>query len=264
VRRMADSASTEVVAEVPEEDALQVWHALQRGDDERLGLLCSAKNLANLHRITDKLEKDRFNDKPAHVRLKAPKQRMPARKNAELARPTSAAESVPRLERASRVLDSTTSVKMRSLPESQSTPALFAASVSKLGLPLEASVSWRSQRAPPWAPLNVRERQLLERSLQERAELTLSMRLEAERRGVVPMTTKLLPKWNSAQLGLYEDWPRGLLRPSGDGYNVKGLHPLGLQGSYSGDGKASRRILSSFDLSASLQASRSWTSTATR
>jgi len=218
--------------------------------------LCTPHNLAALAAISDQMERDADNSRPAHKRLSGPKVRMPARKQVTLSRPTSSAELVPAVSPLSGVLTPTVSVARRSLPESMSQPALFTASVSRLNLPLEASVPWRSSRAPPWSPLNLRERALLEQSLQDRAELTLSMRLEAQRRSLVPNTLSLPPKWNSAQLGLYDEWPKGLLRPMGDGSaNVNGL---GLQGAFQGDGTPSRRVLQSFDLGKSLRASQTW------
>ena len=215
--------------------------------------LCSEANLRQLQQISEKLERDAFNAKPAHKRLNTPKYIQLARHNMTLSRPASSAEllPVPGLEPSipECLLIPTSSWKMHSLPESASAPGKFRASVSKLGLPLEASVSHRNPRAPPWSPVNAREREMLERSLQERAELSLSMRIDASRRTLVPQTLSREPRWNSAQLGFFQDWPKGLLRPMGDG--GFGTGGLGIEGQFRGDGTASRRVLGSFDVSKS-------------
>mmetsp|Transcript_13077 Transcript_13077/g.33531 ORF Transcript_13077/g.33531 Transcript_13077/m.33531 type:complete len:245 (-) Transcript_13077:210-944(-) len=215
--------------------------------------LCSPKRIGTLQKISDKLEKDAYFQQPVHKRLSEPRHRRMSRKDFKLLEPVSSAEQlVPAIDPQTPFLAETMSVFRRRLPESVLEPEYFTASVSKCNLPLEASVSHRSSRALPWAPSNARERAVLEQLLQERAELSLSMRLEESRRPLVPRTLSRTPTWSSSQLGLYKDWPKGLGRPE----EASKLHGLGTQGAFSGDGTASKRVLHGYDgLSASMSAS---------
>ena len=152
---------------------------------------------------------------PASRRLSTPTTISLARKRATLAAPP-VPFAVPAVREDANLLSGTLSASRRMLPEPRAEPALFAASVSKMNLPLEASISWRLKRAPSWSPYVVREQQLLEASLRQRQELSLKVQALAASLPLVPNTASRAPIWSSSQLGFYPDWPKGLLRPEGE------------------------------------------------
>ena len=162
-------------------------------------------------------------EQPTRIdRLATPKNPRLARKLVTLAPPPTitggalselADDLVPVVESSARLLQPTISHIRRALPEARSVGAIFEASRSRDDLPLEAKVPWRSDAAPPWSPYNADERRLLEHSLKQRSALLATVRYDAQRLPRVPRTTQRNPQFNSSQLGLYRDWPKGLLRP---------------------------------------------------
>ena len=159
---------------------------------------------------------------PTHIdKLASPKKKQLARKRHTLmplprgsGLNTSLHEHVvPPVDPAARLLSSTIVSSRRALPQFSSEPAIFEASSSRENLPLGAKVSWRSGQAPPWSPMLARERALLEHALNHRNNLAFMYQLETGKLPQVPRTAQRAPKWNSSQLGLYRDWPKGLLVP---------------------------------------------------
>lgn len=148
------------------------------------------------------------------MRLNKVRCRRPARKLASLhlSSKPEPSDLIPVIKPIARLRCQTVATSRRQLPEVRSLPALTAC-VTKYGHPFEASVPWRSERAPSWSPRPLRESQLFDRARQERAQLAASMSLGSL--PLVPRTTLRHPQWNSSQLGMYDEWPKGLLRSVG-------------------------------------------------
>ena len=115
-----------------------------------------------------------------------------------------------------------TSSSLPSLARRAHKPAApaFAASVSKLRLPLEAGVSWRSPHAPSWSPTpgmeaKSQEARLLRHTRAERAKLLSSMKSFAASLPRVPRTVARAPTLSTSQVGLYKEWPKGLVGHAG-------------------------------------------------
>jgi len=161
---------------------------------------------------------------PAAHRLCQPRRRHPARKLAslDLSAPPEPSELVPRVRPTARLLNETSGFSRKSMPQATPLEAVFTASTSKLRLPLEASVAWRSSRAPSWSPHSDREEQLLQSTLRERVRLLAAKRSFAASLPLVPRTSYREPVLNSSQYGLYREWPKGALLPL-----ARSLDPLG-------------------------------------
>ena len=110
----------------------------------------------------------------------------------------------PSIDPQARFLAGTFASSRRTLPRSGFEPTMQASSISRLGLPLEAAVPWRSPRSPPWARRSLARDFELAKQSEPAVQTPFSL---------VPSTLLRHPKWNSSQLGVYQDWPKGLLLP---------------------------------------------------
>ena len=185
-----------------------LWSAAASAADSAASLLWTPTSRAALLEFLPAEQPTRID------RLATPKNPRLARKLVTLPQSLELADDlVPVVESSARLLQPTISHIRRALPEARSVGAIFEASSSRDDLPLEAKVPWRSDAAPPWSPYNADERRLLEHSLKQRSALLATVRYDAQRLPRVPRTTQRNPQFNSSQLGLYRDWPKGLLRP---------------------------------------------------
>ena len=172
-------------------------------------LLWTPENRAALHQLAASPRSS-----PTRIStLARPKRRQLTRKLVMLQMPrtgvpTSPPPDLPSIDPRARFLSDTFVTSRRTLPTSVSEPTLLTSSISCLGLPLEAAVPWRSPRSPPWARRSLAHN--FETARQRESQPTA---LQIPTAPPPPISLLRPPQWNSSQLSMYSEWPKGFLLP---------------------------------------------------